>query len=519
MIGDGREIDPEKILHYDLCIIGGGAAGITLARDFIGRDRSVVLLESGGLEADPEVQQLYAGVNQGIPYELAGTRLRFFGGTTNHWTGMCRPLSQSDLTARPWVPNSGWPIDASALEPFYPGAQKVCELGPYEYSVPYWRNQGLGLLDLSRDGLVNQVYQLSPPTRFGKEYRDALRRAQNVAVLLHSNAVELVPAENGKTIKRCRIRCLNGNAFTVRAGIFVLASGGIENARLLLASNSVVNTGIGNARDNVGRYFMDHLRIFGAATIQARANRLDPSYYRFTEAGGARAAAVLRLGPEAERRHRIAGMYAGLYQVRKTNAAYSYRTLRRALARRKFPEDFSRHLGNILDAPGEAMEEHERMELEAKGYTELYTTIDLVEQAPDPDSRVRLSTQTDTLGVPRTLMDWKHDELAKKTFRTYHRLLRDALHSRDIARVTLQGENGETGWPKRVTGSAHQMGTTRMHTDPKRGVVDSNCRVFGTSNLFVAGSSVFTHGGTTNPTMTIVALALRLGAHIRDLDV
>jgi len=518
VINDGRQVDNGRVLECGICILGGGAAGITLACALGGTRQSIILVESGGLEPDREIQQLYTGINDGLFYSLDRTRLRYFGGSTNHWTGMCRPLTASELAPRSWIPDSGWPIGPDDLAPYYPEAQQICELGPYQYDSNYWQKKGLNLLDLSGGGFHNAVYQLGPPTRFGKRYRDDIRRARNVSVLLNANVTELVPDANGKTVQLARIRCLNGNAFSIKAATYVLALGGIENARVLLASNSIINTGLGNQHDNVGRYFMDHIRSFGVATIQAKTGSIDPSYYEVTRTDGTRTTTVFRLDPATEQQHQIAGFFTGFYTVRKTNAAYSYRTLHEYLAKGQLPPDLARHVDNIRSDPKAALEERSRLALEEKGFTDLYTTIDLIEQVPDRESRVRLSDQTDRLGMPKTLMHWRFGEMEKRTLYYAHRQFHAALKARGIGDLQTKMRDASSDWPQRVEGSAHHMGTTRMHRDPRHGVVDRNCKVFGVSNLFVAGSSVFTSGGTTNPTLTIVALALKLAARLRSGD-
>jgi len=515
MFDDGRTVGHGKQLECDICILGGGAAGITLAREFNRTKKSVILLESGGLDPEPETQALYKGENDGIFYSLTLTRLRYLGGSTNHWTGMCRPFTAAEFNARSWIPDSGWPINTDDLAQYYPVAQRLCELGPYHYETSYWQKKGLHVLDLAGSGLHSQVYQLGPPTRFGKVYRAELQQSKNITVLLHANATELVPTNNGKMIQHVRVQCLNGNAFSVRARTFVLAMGGIENARLLLASNSVISTGIGNEHDNVGRYFMDHIRSFGVASIQAKKDSVDRSYFEIATHTGTRTTSVLRIDPATEEKLGIAGFYTGFYRVRKSNAAYSYRTLREALAKGKRPDDFYRHLDNVLSDPDAVREERKRMEAEKQGFTEPYTTIDLIEQVPDRASRISLSDQKDRLNMPTTRMHWKFGDIETRTLYQSHKLLRTALNRINVGKLESSMQTPTSDWPKRVEGSAHHMGSTRMHTDPQRGVVDRNCQVFGTRNLFVAGSSVFTCSGTTNPTLTIVALTLRLADFLK----
>ena len=196
---DGRTLSPDQILQCDLCIIGGGAAGITLASTFAdNRDVDVCLVESGGFDFDADVQELYRSEAVGGPYEAYDTRLRYFGGSTNHWGGYCRPLDELDFEIRPWVPYSGWPIGRADLAPYYDRAADLCQIGGIDGSPGSWTERlDLPILNLDARGLRNLVFQVSPPTRFGEAYRAALLTADNLTICLHSNVVGFHRPANG----------------------------------------------------------------------------------------------------------------------------------------------------------------------------------------------------------------------------------------------------------------------------------------------------------------------------------
>ena len=276
MFTDARDVPDGTEITADVCIVGAGAAGITIARELASATRRVVVLESGFVEPEPVTQTLYDGESLGIPYFPlgdAGTRTRQYGGSTNRWNGECRPLKAIDFEQRAWIPESGWPFDVASVRPYYDGAQVVCELGPFAYAVN----------DDSLDGAVEPtIIQYSPPTRFGLAAYDELARAAGTTVLLGANATDLAMNDSGRTVTRVEVATTASARFTVRAGAFVLATGGIENARLLLASDGVVRGGIGNAQDLVGRTFMEHLYLDDAARIAlhphcALATRSDSS--------------------------------------------------------------------------------------------------------------------------------------------------------------------------------------------------------------------------------------------------
>ena len=258
----------------------------------------MIVLESGGLSPDPDTQRLYAGESAGLSQPpLDASRLRYFGGTTNHWAGWCRPLDPSDFAERSWVPASGWPIDREGLDPYYVRAHEVCDLGPWDYGTQAWGRFAEPLSGLTESGLRTLLVQLSQPTRFGTKYGEALSTAPNVEVLLESNLLELVPDENARTIRHAEVGTLAGRRFRVESRHFVLACGAIENARLLLSSNRIAEPGLGNDNDLVGRYFMDHPRVRPAGRVfwnDDRAKKLE----QYTRKGDARA--MLAVGLEAE---------------------------------------------------------------------------------------------------------------------------------------------------------------------------------------------------------------------------
>lgn len=268
MIIDARSVPKGKTIETDVCIIGAGAAGITLAREFIGQSFRVCLLESGGFEFDEDTQSLCDGETIGLPYTpLKAARVRYFGGTTNHWHGWCRPLDEIDFESRDWIPHSGWPFGKSHLFSFYERAQSICQLKPVPYDVKFWEAETASSLPFASSRVNTAVFRFSPPTRFGEVYRDQIARARNISTYLHANVTEIDNNEHARTVTRLRVTCLPGNQFWVSATIFILAAGGIENARLLLLSNKLQSAGLGNQNDLVGRFFMDHVGVASGAVI------------------------------------------------------------------------------------------------------------------------------------------------------------------------------------------------------------------------------------------------------------
>jgi choline dehydrogenase-like flavoprotein len=267
---DGRTLAADTQLSTDVCIIGMGPAGITLARTLQSAAPrwNVLCLESGGLELDPATQALAKGDVTGLPYyPLESTRLRYFGGTSGHWAGYCRQFEPIDFEARAWVPHSGWPIRHREVAAYYPQAQQICELSDCDYDPSSWHLADTPPLSLWGNEVRTRLIQFSRPTRFGQRYRAEIAQASDIHVYLNSNVLSIDAAAEGGRVTGLSVGTLQGTRFKVTARIYVLAAGGIENARLLLASNRVVPGGLGNERDLVGRYFAEHMQLDSAAVF------------------------------------------------------------------------------------------------------------------------------------------------------------------------------------------------------------------------------------------------------------
>lgn len=526
MFSDARAVPDNSIVEADICIIGGGVAGITLALSFAGGPHRVAMLESGGLDFEPEVQDLCVGDIVGHDYyDLDTTRLRYFGGTSNHWGGCCTLLSPIDFEPRPWVPYSGWPIARTDLDPYYERAHALCEIGPVNYDGDYWA----GLHDrpkmqqhLSR--FLSKSHQYGPPTRFGEVYRDALERAGNINVYLNGTVTELVHDQSGTLLSEVKVRTLEGGGFTARARRYVLACGGIENARILLASNRQESGGVGNRNDLVGRFFMDHLSVWSGAFWATDPEAL-LAFCELRPANGFDVDGYLELGEATQREEGLLNFSLELLpetEVRfpPSKAVNSTKTIAKALKYGTLPDGFAGHVGNVLSdldsirstatrklfGDGDGGAQPLRAFLPGVG----------MEQAPNPDSRVLLSEDRDALGMNRVVLDWRLSELDLRSYWRSLELFGAEMAQAGLGRLQLETPDTADGWPERFYGQHHHMGTTRMHDDPKQGVVDRNCRVHGLGNFYIAGSSVFPTGGYSWPTVNIVALTLRLADHLKD---
>lgn len=538
MFIDTRQLEAGAVVATTVCIIGGGVAGITLAREMDKLGIDTCLLESGGFKPDDQTRDLCRGEAVGLPYSFAdGCRGRFLGGSSNYWGGWNHPLDPWDFEQRDWIPYSGWPFGIDELKPFYRHAHELLKLGPYNYDSAYWE-RAIGRPDVRRlplsDNKVRDVIaQFSTPTpgtpaRFGTLFREELKNSRNVRVFLYANVINIDTDSTAKTVLRVEVATLTGRKISVAAKRFVLATGGIENPRLLLASAKVQPEGLGNRNDLVGRFFMEHPRVLSATVgldgAWSRNKFYDIKYHNLSpdvSAGGIQVAAKFALTPETLREERLLNArvwFSTMFVGEGTPAAGALFRCKQAVLNKGEPgwglrRDLWTIVANPLDTMSFALARRGKFRSMVK---EVKLQI-IAEPDPDPQSRVTLSpTKTDQLGMPRVRVDWRLGDQVKRTFDRTLAIVADHLRQSGIARVTLDSPIEGREWPDSFEreGTWHHMGTTRMHDSPKKGVVDRNCRVHGISNLYIAGSSVFPTSGANLPTMTLVALALRLAEHI-----
>jgi choline dehydrogenase-like flavoprotein len=529
----------------DLCIVGAGPAGIAIARSFIGTAVRVCMLESGGLSGEPRSQQLCEGTSIGFPsLDPATCRMRAFGGSANVWGGGCIPLGSMEMEPRDWVPHSGWPVSYGELEPHYRNARALCGVEAHEFVAgSFLTPPARAPVAFDANTLVNQVFVLSP-VLFGAAYRLELECAENITLLLHANLLEFEASGAGSSVRQARIGSIDGRRGTVHARRYVLACGGIENARLLLLSNSVVPEGLGNAHDLVGRYFMDHPSGKLGTLSTKVPDGLTRPYDRSGGRGKAPAFPELCLSGEAVRERRLLSGRVRPVAVEATLPP-GIRALRDLRARLRHPdrdgelsldgrmsptatsvtggdqrqEGFATLAMRVAAGAGDVAGAF--MRKLADKPTVKTQHIDLIgyfEQAPNPHSRITLGSECDALGQRKVCVDWRLTPLDWHTYRTsatlFGKELAHACQGQFHPEPWLQAHAGQV---PPLRGTAHHMGTTRMADDPREGVVDRECKVHGVDNLYVVGSSVFPTGGWAFPTFTIVAMSLRLADHLRGL--
>ncbi len=313
MLIDARSVDDGSSLSCDLCIVGAGPAGITLADRLRDSGMSIYLLESGGFEPELKVQRLYRGKTHGYPYfPLHGCRYRFFGGSANRWGGWCRPLDALDFQNRDWVSEGCWPIGAEDVVPYERDAAKAFRLHTSHFDPGDWRARLPPGLPIEDSGFEHAIFQYSPHGNFGEAFRERILGCERVRTFIHANAFRIIATPGTDTIEGVEVRTLTGRAFEVQAKAVVLAAGGIENARLLLASNDHRPAGVGNEHDLVGRWFMDHLHVPGGHFVPA--SPFDFGFYGRTTSASVDARGVIVPSASLQRRNRLLGISISIEQ-------------------------------------------------------------------------------------------------------------------------------------------------------------------------------------------------------------
>jgi choline dehydrogenase-like flavoprotein len=548
MIDSAGDIVQDATLRANICIVGGGPAGITLAMELARFGQSILLLESGDLVPDAEIQSLNQGevVDESLHSPPDTYRPRILGGGTSIWGGRCVPFDPIDFESRPWMPHTGWPIGFGEIERYYPEANGLVEAGEYEYDARLALPGGMrpllrGFTPLHFD--VNRIERFSCPTHFGARYRDRLAASSHIRVLIHSSVTRLRTSPDGVRIESLDARNHNGTGFKIKADQFVLAMGGMEIPRLLLTSDDVHARGIGNDNDLVGRFYMSHIAgTVGSLQVNGPGDSVWHGYDVAPDGTYCRRRIALR--PEVQAKLGLGNAVFRLHHPRITDPRHrtgplsaiylaqhfiSYEYAKRLVS--DSPPTLSAWLRHGLNAATDPLStvrflthwlrrrtlaERKFPSIIIRPRTNLFSLDFHAEQVPNPDSRITLGTKTDRFGNRQVRVDWRYTALDIETVARSFQLLQADLAERNTASLTLAVNEPDIETVVRRDGAygGHHIGTARMGASPTSGVVDRNGQVFGVNNLYVAGSAVFPTSSQANPTLTIVATALRLAEHL-----
>ncbi|MGF1514130.1 MAG: GMC oxidoreductase [Elainellaceae cyanobacterium] len=496
MITDILEMGEQTTLKGQVIVVGSGIAGAEVATYLARHGREVVLVESGRDRFDPAIQALndvtFLGkrhrdldpdsyYHRYLPPELRGvSRVRQFGGTSNVWTGKWKYLQPSDFEGRSWVPNSGWPIDYEELLEHYRSAAKDYGFGDLEAEAmrpeiaAFRKKVAAGGLKMS------SFYWEETPTRTAKRFGDEMRQSKHLRVILGVSATELKLDPTCQRVTAVACRSLEGRELTVEGDSIILATGALESARLLLASDRQLPGGVGNAHDLVGRFYTDHPKHH---TGTLKPGPLVKEYaHELQYAPKPRFCICFALDDATQQAHEL------LEHVLYIKPIYETRMdkLKRLVQGKPVFTDGN---GRVQD----------------------YRVKFVTEQVPHEGSRVTLTDEHDALGQRKPALDWCFTDQDRRSMEKTLELLTHRFSAVGLGDFDFGGDPPTL---ENMTDAAHQMGTTRMAGRPEEGVVDTDCRVFGTDNLYVASSAVFPTGPSYSPTFTILALARRLGEHL-----
>ncbi|WP_334057063.1 GMC family oxidoreductase [Alteromonas sp. S005] len=514
---DANSFDKKQTYRFDVCIIGGGVAGTIIARELINTGLTVGLFDAGEKNFTAESQKFYAPEEKPTHYEdTSYNRLRFLGGSSNHWENGVSPLNPHDFKT--------WPISYNDVAPYYPEAGEYCSVGNKDYSLETWLStlQGDDSLKPSEAVKLSIAKGAKIPTRFYAKYGGDLEAAQNITVMGNANLIDV--DFDGEKITKAYFKNYGSVEVVVEASTFVMCMGGIENARYMLMFNEKYDNRIGNQGGNVGRYFMDHPVIPAARFYPTEKFNRNLVQSVMLDDVGHSVVAFMELTEKALETNNLINIRMPLMASSKFSLATgtdSMHVIGRAISDLEIPDDMGKHLGNIFSDFDMVLEGISRKLFDEKLFDDAaekvgYNIWAMVNQSPEKTNRVVLGTERDDLGLKKHKIEWSLSEKDRNNVWDSLKLAALELSKLGLGKMRVMEEFQSRIFSEQVFFAHHHIGTTRMAQSHDQGVVDTNCRVFGTSNLFVAGSSIFTSGGHVPPTLTIAAFALRLVEHIKD---
>ncbi|MEP7088296.1 MAG: GMC oxidoreductase, partial [Gemmatimonadota bacterium] len=489
---DAKRFIGGETLDTDICIVGAGPAGLVIASELVDRHCDVIILESGGNRAEPEILALNVGDTTGDIYAgLGATRHRQVGGTAQLWNSAANavigakysPLSAEDFRVRPAADYCGWPFELLELQSDYERAQRICRLGPFAYEGAAWAQPGRNPWSDVGPDLVSRVYQCGDRDALLVPLRAAIAGATNVRLYFHATAISFEATAAGRRLSAIHVGAPGGARWTVRAKRIVFAAGAVENARLLL----LLNESLGRTKDGaewVGRGFMEHPRD-RAITLRPRSpDTLARSAFYDLHLGANETWIIGRLAMADE------ALASG--ELLNASATIFPR-----------PNEAAPWWRRWLTKGGHGWSTRRQSAGQFDGFDVLLN----VEQSPHPDNRITLSAKRDSLGVARVELHWRWRPEDQARLQRVRELIAKNLEGIGTSTIDVHARPDPN--------AHHHAGTTRMHDDPRRGVADRNGRVHSTENLYVAGASAFPTAGFANPVLTIVAMALRLARHLQ----
>lgn len=559
MLIDGRNFPENHLVEVDVCVIGAGPAGWAIASEFMAGHQTICLVESGGTEVEP-VNDVLSSFRRadcdGAYPDPRFTHSRAVGGSSHLWSieAGANPLVRYtmldpiDFERRPWVSPASWPFGHESLLPWYDRAHRFSDAGTMDYRPRSWITPDRQPLAFEGERVQSKMFSFANREVFQRQMREKLAGSQRVDLLMWSNVVELEPVEAASHIRLVHVACLNGRRYCIRARQVILATGALDAPRLLLASSRITRQGLGNDSGHVGRYLMDH-QLIDVGTLVPNERRFfsRAGFYDQRLMGANRVVANLQLSAAVQSEHQLLNSFFGL--CARTRLPLS-RIVQRPFGRAstlfspgvdafkawRLPDNGSIRRPGIGAITAMLTHADDLVRANLWRFPRLrpeynidhgawfddpardtrfagFDLYQMCEQAPDADNRITLGLERDAVGMPVGRVRFRWNASDRSSVARSQELLRDELAKAGIGRLRIDRRGTEP--ILRQMSAHHPAGTTRMADSPRLGVVDGRCRVHGVDNLFIASSSVFPVSGAANPTLTIIALAMRVADDVK----
>ena len=531
-----------------MAIIGAGAVGVAIATRLAGRVGRIALVEAGGDRFERRLQAQFFREDHLADARHLSTELgrrRMLGGTTSVWGGRCIPLDSEDFEGS--VTGTRWPISRADVAPWTASALQFLQAGNDDFSTaalpPSTKSTEVDGIE-DPDLKLDRIERFSEPTNVWSKWGQPLVKSKDVVVLQGASCTNIRTTSDARQVSGIDLRTQSGRRLQLNASTVVLACGGLETPRLLLASRDHRSCGLGNEHDLVGRYYMTHFA-GSAGTLKLRVPGSDRCFdYARTE-DGVYARRLILLSAEARRLHKLGNIVfrpsihpiadpshgdsilsAMVLAKRFVSPEYAYRLMAGAAKRGSPSAVFLRHGVNIAKGipqlAGFGFDWLRRRTFASRKLPSVFlrrpdATYPLAfdaEQSPEFASRVSLGATADPFGMPRLSVSWKVNETDLGSIARALHVLREAVARTGLGQLELKADLVDQLRNGIAPIGGHQIGTARMGSDPRTGVVDKHGELWNTKGLFVSGNALFPTCGCAGPTLTSVALAFRLAEHL-----
>ncbi len=512
-------------VRADVVIVGTGATGLTMAMHLVKAGATVAMLETGGFERTQAAEALSnAKVDGTLPVWIR-TRSRFLGGSTNCWGGNNSPLDQIDFD-RDWVPHAQWPIGLEDLAPHAPEVHELFGLGVVDFSIDYWKNRIERLREAflfeGSERITTKIVQKTHVGHLGQALEWPIEHSDKITVYLNAQVTSILTSSDGTEVTGLRARSIDETrSIDISADSYVLAAGP-ENPRLLLASQQQSPAGVGNAFDQVGRYWIAHHSALRGWMEPSPDLNWDLYHMVPKPIGEQRIFASLQIS-EAEQRKRKLLNSAANFEVFRPHASFNTRSAAVAAVKGRLGKDTTPLAapdltpGLVADIATDTAKVFGRLadktSRKIRGQQPRVMIRNWAEQFPHPDNRVHLSEETDRFGTPLMTVTSNLQPEDRETLQTSFETFAEEFEAFGYGTWHSDFPTG-TQWPAGSINTSHFMGGTRMSERPEDGVVDTHGKVHGVDNLFIAGGSLFPTAGVSMVTYTAVLLALRTADRI-----